>query len=163
MSDIPSTLWALIPLSFVVDWVFGVARFISAITPQLGVQTLSQWTTIREEMYVILSGSNYVFPQSGWATSRSGKNEVIMKVTDVSRVPVVNNPSIVYKGFDSLGKDPARLLDLIGLFGQRLNKIAQAEARSLSARERAARRSAWNEELRKRRFLTRDQTWYLPK
>jgi hypothetical protein len=127
------------------------------------MKTLSQWTTVKEEMYVVLSGSSYSFPVAGWSTSRSGKNEFIAKVTDVSRVPVVNTPSIVYRGLDSLGADPARLFDLIGIFGQRLNRIAQAEARHLGIVERNARQHKFAEEMRKRRFLTRDQKWYLPR
>jgi len=40
-SDIPSTMWELIPYSFMVDWVFNVGDYIRAITPNRDIKILS--------------------------------------------------------------------------------------------------------------------------
>lgn len=43
--DVPSTIWEVIPYSFVVDWFVGVGDWISATTPNANVSVLGSWCT----------------------------------------------------------------------------------------------------------------------
>jgi len=47
---IPSTLYELIPWSFVLDWVVNVGQAISSAIPRRNVRTLCSWTTVETEL-----------------------------------------------------------------------------------------------------------------
>lgn len=47
LSDIPSTLWELIPYSFVVDWFVNVGDFVAAMQPRFGISYLTAWDTLK--------------------------------------------------------------------------------------------------------------------
>lgn len=158
LSDIPQSLWELIPLSFLVDWVLNVRSFIGALTPRLGFRTLAGWTTIRDQRQVILSGRDYRF--SDWSTVRSGPNEIAMDVTSVTRQPSVNSPMLEFRGFDNLANDVGRLFDLTGIFGQRLNKFAQHEHQLNLRRDLSAESANLQTILRNRKF---NSSFFLPR
>jgi hypothetical protein len=42
------TAWELIPLSFVLDWIFNIQDFVSSWTPQVEVRPLCSWTTTHD-------------------------------------------------------------------------------------------------------------------
>jgi len=44
--ELPSTIYELIPYSFVVDWLANVGDFIRAMTPKADVKTLASWTKV---------------------------------------------------------------------------------------------------------------------
>jgi hypothetical protein len=157
LSDIPAAMWELIPLSFMVDWVLNVRQLIAALSPRLGLSVLAEWTTVTDRRIVLLSGSNYRF--SNWTTTRSTTNEILMEYTIKQRTPSVNSPMIVWKGLGSLSNDVGRLFDTIGIFGQKLNNIAQAEARFASRSDLLSRQSEMAREIAKRRF---QKNWWLP-
>jgi hypothetical protein len=157
LSDIPAAMWELIPLSFMVDWVLNVRQLIAALSPRLGLSVLAEWTTVTDRRIVLLSGSNYRF--SNWTTTRSTTNEILMEYTIKQRTPSVNPPMIVWKGLGSLSNDVGRLFDTIGIFGQKLNNIAQAEARFASRSDLLSRQSEMAREIAKRRF---QKNWWLP-
>lgn len=46
VSDIPSTMWELMPWSFVVDWFVGVGDWIRAIAPDPTFRLLGNWVTV---------------------------------------------------------------------------------------------------------------------
>jgi len=125
VSDIPAAMWELTPLSFVYDWVGNMGEFISAITPVAGIRHLSSWTTIVDHKTMTLSGSNYVFPLPGWVTTRNGPNIVTVECVTKSRYPMVNAPSLEWRGLDKLANDPLKLLDLIGIFKQKLDPLVR--------------------------------------
>lgn len=129
LSDIPTAMWELVPLSFVYDWVGNVGDFISALTPRAGVNILSQWTTVADERYIVLSGSNYRLDVAGWSTTKQDSCEVIGKVTFKTRTPTVEAPSIAWRGFDKITSDALKVLDLISIFDQKLNNAAQSAMR----------------------------------
>jgi hypothetical protein len=64
-SQIPSTVWELVPFSFVVDWFVNVGDYIGAITPKIGVDILGSWTTVRDEALSFGSGFSTWNPPSG--------------------------------------------------------------------------------------------------
>lgn len=50
-SDLPSTVWEIIPYSFVLDWFVNVGDWIQAVTPVPGVTIQGSWiTTIRKDI-----------------------------------------------------------------------------------------------------------------
>lgn len=48
ISDIPAAVWELTPWSFVADWVSNLGDYISAITPKIGTNLLTEWYTVHE-------------------------------------------------------------------------------------------------------------------
>lgn len=46
--NVPSTLWELTTLSFVLDWFVNIGDMISALTPRLECDTLAQWITVKD-------------------------------------------------------------------------------------------------------------------
>jgi len=55
-SDLPSTLWEIIPYSFVVDWFVNVGDWIRAVVPVPGINVLGNWTTLLTNETTIVSG-----------------------------------------------------------------------------------------------------------
>lgn len=45
ITDLPATLWELVPWSFVADWFVNVGDWIRAVTPDPSVRVLGSWTT----------------------------------------------------------------------------------------------------------------------
>lgn len=57
LTAFPSTVWEVIPYSFVADWFYNVGTWIAAYTPNPDVETLSNWVTIVIETEQTFSGS----------------------------------------------------------------------------------------------------------
>jgi len=62
LSDIPRSLWELIPYSFVVDRFISIGNWLNAITPKPGVSIKGSWITETNEAKVAVRQLNYVFP-----------------------------------------------------------------------------------------------------
>lgn len=45
LSDVPASIWELVPYSFVVDRFLDIGRWLNAITPKPGVTVVGSWTT----------------------------------------------------------------------------------------------------------------------
>lgn len=136
-SDVPAAMWELTPLSFVYDWVGNVGDFISAITPVAGINHLASWTTIEQKSTLSLQGSNYRSAFASVQTTRNGVNSMVLESVVKTRSPSVNAPSLEWRGLDSLANDPLKLLDLIGIFKQKLDPLAKKH----EAFEREVRRA----------------------
>jgi hypothetical protein len=53
LSDIPATVWELVPFSFVVDRFLTVGSWLNAMTPKPGVKILGSWTTtVKDESFL---------------------------------------------------------------------------------------------------------------
>lgn len=141
LSDIPSAMWELVPLSFVYDWVANVGDFISALTPRAGVNILSQWTTITDERNIVLSGSNYRLEVDGWKTIQQDSCEVVGSVVFKTRTPIVEAPSIAWRGFDKITHDVLKVMDLLGIYDQKLNGAASLAMRKQSQADALAKKS----------------------
>ncbi|DAD51968.1 maturation protein [ssRNA phage Gerhypos.4_5] len=135
LSDLPSAAWALMPLSFVVDWVANVGTFVSAITPRAGYNQLAEWTTTTDELLVTVQSNNYRVNVTGWSTSRAGESLATYLVRTVQRTPHLQLPSLEMRGFDTLRNDALRLLDLIGIFQQKLGSVANSAVARRAERE----------------------------
>lgn len=49
LADVPSSIWELVPYSFVIDRFVAVGTWLKAIVPKPGVTYLGSWTTVKEE------------------------------------------------------------------------------------------------------------------
>lgn len=47
LSDVPSTIWELVPFSFVVDRFLDIGMWLNAIVPKPGVRVLATWTSVQ--------------------------------------------------------------------------------------------------------------------
>lgn len=161
LSDLPQSLWELIPLSFLVDWVANVRAFIGALSPSMGSKTLAGWTTIRDVRQLLLTGEEYAFPGTDYVcTSPSAVNSIGMEVTSVTRQPTVNSPGLEWRGFDTLANDVSRLFDITGIFGQKLNNFAQREVLTDQRRDLLNARTERYARFANSRF---QKNWFLPR
>lgn len=67
LTQIPETLWELVPFSFIVDWFCNVGDTIAAYTPDYGVEQLASWVTVKETWR---SSSTPVNMHSTWVPSQ---------------------------------------------------------------------------------------------
>lgn len=89
--DLPSTVWEIIPFSFVADWFVNTGAWISAVTPNPFVQVLGSWVTqIIEDEGKISASGKFVWTAS-WAgppypeTTTGSIGSYTVKHTIVSR------------------------------------------------------------------------------
>lgn len=56
-SDIPATIWELVPYSFVVDWFMNVGDWIQAVTPVPGLNVQGHWCSTSSNLKYTISGN----------------------------------------------------------------------------------------------------------
>jgi len=102
--DIPETLWAITPYSFMVDRIFNISQAIRGVVSFLDprVKILAGWTTQKRSQASTLSYVNYTYPSASAVTIQPD----IRAVVSDSYVRSVWNPSI---------KDAVPRLELAGL------------------------------------------------
>lgn len=62
--DLIPTLWELVPMSFVADWFYNTGTWLEAINPREGVQGLTAWVTVVDEIVTDINGT--------WSYNRKG-------------------------------------------------------------------------------------------
>lgn len=116
LSSVPSTLWELIPASFVLDWYVNVGTWIRAVTPRPGITPLANWITTVEEWKTSVGGISFksyfgwTAPQWHYASFPPGFEKKTRVCREVS---------------NSLPSTPL-------VIGQRLGRIRELDAVSLS-------------------------------
>jgi len=147
LAELPSTAWALLPTSFVADWIVNVSEFISALTPVVRGDRLCEWTTIQEEIEIFRQRSGFLISDSAWSgqiVTGSVSQDKVRYVTK-SRVAFVDLPGVVVKAsaLNTLS-DVGKVLDLLSITHQQLSSafgkgryVAQQVARR-SGRPQAA-------------------------
>jgi hypothetical protein len=102
LSDVPSTIWELVPFSFVVDRFLDVGTWLNAIVPKPGVRSLGRWTTtidyqlnfhrIMDVWVSVANAPATVYHNSGGTYSEEIQS--IDRVVDPIYVPV---PTVNYR------------------------------------------------------------------
>lgn len=65
LSDVPTTAWELVPLSFVADWFVNVGDWLAAITPNPYVEVLGNWVTTVDEKREVYHAGRISYSWSG--------------------------------------------------------------------------------------------------
>lgn len=120
LSEVPSTIWELIPLSFIADWFVNVGTFVRAMTPVSGVDRLSEWTVVQKRETTTRNITGWAY--SDWTTvSQGGGTDSAVKDT-YYRIPTVGSPQLAFN-HDLLAalREPLKVLDLIAIINQRLS------------------------------------------
>lgn len=117
-----STLWELVPCSFVVDWFCNLGKVIGSWEPKLGITGLASWVTVSDavvktkvidhvnDLYVRVPSTyeRYVNISGGKCTTTT---------TTITRLPNPNKPITPHI---KVRLDLAKLLDLVIMIRQRL-------------------------------------------
>lgn len=69
--DVPSSVYELIPYSFVVDWFLNLGDVIAALTPRADVSNKVAWCTRRRMIVVERTVSNFRSPDADWSATMS--------------------------------------------------------------------------------------------
>lgn len=110
-TQMPLSLWELVPLSFVVDWFLRVGDWLQAVTPKAGVSILAEGSTISIKADGIRRLESET-PNANWVSSG------LIGWTDEAQLEHkrrnVGIPSLFYPPVD-IKLNPKRLMDALGL------------------------------------------------
>jgi hypothetical protein len=117
---LPSTIWELIPLSFVVDWFVNVGQWIQASVPVFGQTVLAAWITTVVEETKNLSlvthttlGPDGSYPSQTWNGYGGGSETKTTAITRDTR-PVLSATPTLNPAFPGL----IHSVDALGLLAQ---------------------------------------------
>jgi hypothetical protein len=124
LGQVPSSLWALAPLSFIVDWGLNVGQFISALTPVPGANRLGQWESVKITHELSRSFRDWHETNPDWQTGQvviGGKSPDTYTLVEYSRTPHVPLPDLVLKqNFVNTISEIPKMFDLAAIFHQKL-------------------------------------------
>lgn len=94
LDQILETAWELIPLSFILSWFYDIGNVLKALTPEVGLKTLSSWqviidTTIVRDRITHVNIDDRV----GYDSSYTDATRDVI-VTSVERIPTLNKSFI---------------------------------------------------------------------
>jgi hypothetical protein len=127
LDQVPAAMWALTPLSFIVDWGANVGQFISALSPVPGSTQLASWYSVKVVHELSRTTSAWFITDPAWATGQTVTGAIspdTYTLVTYERVPNIGYPGLVIKAnvLDTLS-DPLKILDLSAIFHQ---KVANA-------------------------------------
>lgn len=117
LSNVPSTLFELIPYSFLLDWVSNAGRYLSAITPRVGITTLSEGYVVTDTLTFTESLGTLTALNTGYSCTGGGDVYTKTLVTR-SRVPskLSDNTRLTL----DVNLDVSKVASAISLITQRL-------------------------------------------
>lgn len=128
-SDVPSTAWECIPLSFVADWFVGVGDWLNAIKPQLGVSPLGWWTTLVDEAQSSFTASTaYESPEPSELSVFRGSLGA-KRITSYSMSRVCNKPLSRYPVLRVEPLSALHQADALGLIVGKINNCLSTARR----------------------------------
>lgn len=123
LSQLPSTIYELVPYSFVLDWAVNLGDYIQAMEPKVDVKVLASWTTVEvidKNVGVLLA---YPKTVQNYATTGSINTTSTRDIVTKTRVPKVSVGLVnLTKSWDiNLARDQKRILDSVALLTGLLN------------------------------------------
>ncbi len=124
-SDIPESIWAVVPYSFMVDRFFDVSSMIRALTNMTDprVRVLAGWQTLKYEYQhsVRMTGGEFVNPGPGLHTYNLSGDTATTKIHGYSRNPWIPTMSDIVPPISMGGliEDATKIADLIALIHSR--------------------------------------------
>lgn len=121
--NVVPTVWELLPLSFVIDWVVNVQSYLSSLLPQALVPTKGTYTVVRRNIRSVMAPSSTYWADGNPSGCNYFTQEVegayVIDKTYVNRTPSIADPQprINLKIRDFMD---ARVLDSLALIAQRL-------------------------------------------
>jgi hypothetical protein len=106
LSDVPSTIWELVPCSFVIDRFLDIGLWLQAIMPKPGVNVLGTWTTVVDrqvnshtvrEGKVVIVKTALGKPPATYFFSGGTYNEEIQSVTRLANPSIPSLPTVNYR------------------------------------------------------------------
>jgi hypothetical protein len=133
LSQLPSTIYELVPYSFVLDWAVNLGDYIQAMEPKVDVKVLASWTTTKvvEEASAIALASPKTVANHSISGSINATNT--RSTTTRIREPKISVGLVnLTKSWDiNLARDQKRILDsvalLTGLLTSKLNVTKKGE------------------------------------
>lgn len=117
--SVPSTVWELVPYSFVADWFVNIGDYIKAITPVPGVNVLGSYYTSKEIWKSTVEMQVTAYP--GKTIYNPGLARATAEVVETNRVVGLPKPSLSFKlSFDDFDLKTAQIIDAVALISQRL-------------------------------------------
>jgi hypothetical protein len=144
LGQVPAAMWALTPLSFVVDWGANVGQFVSALTPVPGASRLASWVSVKVDHKLTRSYSGWFISDSAWSPGQSysgGKAPDSLSLVTYQRVPDIGFPELVFKAsaLDSFS-ETSKVIDLAAIFHQKVsNALSSGREISRSVERRIGR------------------------
>lgn len=126
LSEIPRTMWELIPLSFLVDRFLNVGSFINSLTLRSGVTILASGTSITQTQTITRQFGTctnidgpFVAP---WVLARQPSGSLRTVSIIKTRTDHIDAPGLTFRtdNIRSMAQRPLELLDLLTLSLQRL-------------------------------------------
>lgn len=122
-SDMPATLWEVIPFSFVVDWFTNCGSWIRAVTPSPDVTISGSWVTTVHHWNISLNvqaeatlGPSYPYPAVTWKGLNGGSsNRTRTRIIRETNPPITEAPS-----FRATELSAAQLVDSLALTWQQI-------------------------------------------
>jgi hypothetical protein len=120
LSDVPSTIWELVPYSFVVDRFLDIGDWLKAIVPKPGVRFLGSWTTTVDyqlNFHQILSAELDVMtpPATTYRASGGSFSEEIQEISRIANPTMPVLPTVNYRDLNL-----TQQIDHVALITQRL-------------------------------------------
>lgn len=116
LHDIPSSVWEVVPYSFIIDWFIQVGDFIAAWTPRADISILGSWVSIQQSTSVGLTAYEYQDKRSSSVTVNRYANSVNV-AGSISSMETTRyaNPSIPRFPARTIKVNASKYVDLLAI------------------------------------------------
>lgn len=137
-NNVPSALWELIPMSFIIDWVYNVGNVISALTAYTRGTIHGGYTTVVEDVNIVKTAIAHTSVSTSWTITSACADVDTMNFKRIHRVP--SDPSVSLPTF-RMAVNGTKIVTLAALILQRMRAIDVQFLRKVNLR--AMKTKAW--------------------
>ncbi|DAD51067.1 TPA_asm: maturation protein [ssRNA phage SRR7976299_14] len=123
LSDVPSSLWEMTTLSFLVDYYLNIGNVIKALEPRIGITYLGNWLTVRQTVTDRIEVIDTIYGGPTHVITRPGTEWAARVVVSTQRIPLSNPYSYVGFARNSLSDNLQRNVAIAALISQRVKAI----------------------------------------